>query len=87
MNREQMLSSPEYQQLMLSVGELMDKAHKFVQDEEIDQAETLLEQADRKIHAFMFTDDKHYKYLANDHFMYGALVNLTRELTRTIAEL
>ena len=45
MTREEFLKSPEFIELMLSVGELSDSADKSLQDEDPDQAEKLLEQA------------------------------------------
>ncbi len=87
MTREEFLKSPEFIELMLSVGELSDSADKSLQDEDPDQAEKLLEQADREIHAFMFTDDSRYEFFSRDQFLYGVMVNLTKELTMTIADL
>ena len=35
----------------------------------------------------MFTDDSRYEFFSRDQFLYGVMVNLTKELTMTIADL
>ncbi len=87
MTREEFLKRPQFIELVLSVGELIDSADKSLDVGDSDRAESLLTQADTRIHSFMFTDFQNYSFLSTDQYLCGVMVNLTQELTATLADL